>query len=326
MSTTKSTELKLKSMPTGGVDAATSPYYRRLLSAGYKGELQGAIGGGSLYGTMGLIIGGIVAVPLFFLGVPVAAPFILMGLTAGTGALVGATSFGAIGSTAAINAESADLTEQRRYLLDRYNELPEGPEGDRQAIELKQQLVSLQGDPVGHPSFFHWKTVAICAIIGAALTMAMFSPLAAPLLAESAIFGGIHTAILSAVGSTVAASAVGMAMGGALGALTGAVVGIDRFYIRKWFDVTEGVVHASSHNESALAERGELVERLRQATKDDNVVKETLQHAVQAMHPTNAVAMPHASTPAPVKPDNKVTQAAAHEHLVQHQPTMNIAP
>lgn len=64
MSSTETTELKLQSTPTGGIDAAHSPYYRRLLSAGYKGYLQGTIGGASLYGTMGLVIGGLVAAPL----------------------------------------------------------------------------------------------------------------------------------------------------------------------------------------------------------------------------------------------------------------------
>ena len=326
MTNIETTALKLKTTPTGGRDAAHSPYYRRLLSAGYKGQLQGAIGGGSLYGTMGLVIGGLVAIPLFFMsGLPVAAPFLLMGLTAGTGALVGATTFGSIGSTAAINAESADLSEQRRYLLDRYNDLPEGPEADREAAEIRKQLVNLQNDTVNHPPFFHWKTVAICAAAGALLAFAAFAtPLGAALIAHGGILAGAHAAIDGALGSALATGTVGTAIGAAVGALTGAVIGIDRYYIRKWFDKTEGIVHSSSHTESALAARSDMVSRLQKAAKQDEVVKGNMLQQQAALSTGSAPQLSTTEATA-AKPDNKISEATAHDRIEKLQRALDVA-
>ena len=42
--------IKLLSTPTAGVPGENSPYYRKLISAGYKGYLQGTVGGATLYG------------------------------------------------------------------------------------------------------------------------------------------------------------------------------------------------------------------------------------------------------------------------------------
>ena len=114
MASLETTELKLKSTSTGGVSAEHSPYYRRLLSAGYKGFLQGSIGGGALYGTFGLVIGGLLyvaALPFLAVGAATTALAIIPAAAA-IGIFQGSTTFGQIGSIAAINAESSDLSEQ----------------------------------------------------------------------------------------------------------------------------------------------------------------------------------------------------------------------
>jgi hypothetical protein len=298
MSSAETTELKLKSTPTGGVEAAHSPYYRRLLSAGYKGYLQGIIGGASLYGVLGLAIGALAAAP-FVATLGLAGVASLARAAGGVGVVKGASTFGNIGSTAAINAESADLSEQRRYLLDRYHDLPEGPEADREAAEIKKQLKGLQSEVIQRPPFFHWKTVAICAAVGALIAIALCSPIGAAIFGESAVAhvftalgfhvaGGVATIATAAEGAGALAGAtaahgialttLGAALGTGLGALAGAVIGIDRYYVRKWFDATEGVVHSSSHKESALEARSYLVGRLREAEKQDQIVKQNIDY------------------------------------------------
>lgn len=337
MSNVETTELKLKTTPTGGVDASHSPYYRRLLSAGYKGFLQGTIGGASLYGTMGLVIGGLVALPLMLVpGVNVMAAAAIIPLAAGVGIIKGATTFGNIGSTAAINAESADLTEQRRYLLDRYYDLPEGPEGDREAEEIKKELLRARDSAETRPPFWHWKTVAVCALAGAALMLGAAAIVAfLPEAAAVAFLGhaGIVGMISEAVTSIGGASAI-MGAGATAGALTGSVIGIDRYYIRKWFDKTEGVVHGSSHKESALRERSELVGRLKAAAVEDEKTKVMIgkQNAALAANAAGVTpATPNAPASPPqleikaaeqTKPDTKISEATLNRRLADLQEIM----
>lgn len=326
----ETTELKLRTTPTGGVDASHSPYYRRLLSAGYKGFLQGTIGGASLYGTFGLVIGGLIAAPLLAVpGIGVAALAIIPA-AAGLGIVKGASTFGNIGSVAAINAESADLTEQRRYLLDRYYDLPEGPEGDKEAEAIKRELLR-QHDTGRAPHLFHWKTVAVCAAIGAALVLGAIGIAA---IAPGALgeLGIIHGAEL--LGHIAAHGTLATGIGAAAGALTGATIGIDRYYIRKWFDHTEGVVHDSSHTESALRERGMQVERIKAAAKDDERTKFQLRDT-QGLAPnasTPVTPTPVPPTPTTVasldksadKPASKVSEATLQSRLADIQKAMEV--
>jgi hypothetical protein len=261
------TELKLKSTPTGGVEAAHSPYYRRLLSAGYKGFLQGTIGGGALYGSLGLIIGGLAAIPLATIPVVAAtlgatSPFWLAPIAAAVGIWKGATTFGQIGSVAAITAESSDLAEQRRYLLDYYYELPDTPDGNRQAEVIKQELLNRAGD-VEVPDFYHWKSGLIGAAIGTALAVGVVL-----------IPGVLPVLGLSLHGLQLTVAAAGAA---SLGALAGATIGIDRYYIRKWFDSAQNVVHSSSHKENALMERHLQLQRIRAAAQEDEKTKTEMQ-------------------------------------------------
>ena len=316
MSSTETTELKLQSTPTGGVDASHSPYYRRLLSAGYKGYLQGTIGGASLYGALGLVIGGLIAAPLLISGsLGFATAAALAAAFGGAGIIKGASTFGTIGSTAAINAESADLSEQRRYLLDRYYDLPEGPEGDREAEAIKQELMREREGRDKPPPFFHWQTALIGAALGAALVLGFmyFSGAALTGVGSAALATTIEGAIESVLhisithgtatalaGITTSALAATATFGGAL---LGSTIGIDRYYIRKWFDHTEGVVHGSHHKETALIARSEQIARLKSAAKADEKTKMQIDstHAARAPNLASAEAIT-ASAPAHNEP------------------------
>ncbi|MDX2094571.1 MAG: hypothetical protein SFW64_01315 [Alphaproteobacteria bacterium] len=308
MTSAETTAMKLKSTPTGGVDASHSPYYRRLLSAGYKGFLQGSIGGASLYGTFGLIIGGLLAIPL--LATPIGwGALALIPAAAGVGVLKGASTFGSIGSVAAINAESSDLAEQRRYLLDRYYDLPEGPEGDKEAEAIRHELQLRQNDTKVPEHMFHWKTVAVGALVGAALAFGFlgFFP---TIVAEAGIIHGIEAALGTAgIHGTILTS-----VGALAGALSGAVIGLDRYYVRKWFDHTEGIVHGSSHSESALVERSQMLGRLKEAAQDDEHTKAQM-NAIHASAPIAAHA-PSAPTP-PISSLNTPMKAAAPDTKIQ---------
>lgn len=280
MSSIETTELKLKTTPTGGMEAHTSPYYRRLLSAGYKGFLQGTIGGATLYGTMGLIVGTLVSVPILFITAGFGGLAIIP-IAGAVGMLKGASTFGNIGSVAAINAESAELSEQRRYLLDRYYDLPEGLAGDHEAEVIKQELYKRQTDSQKPEHFLHWKTVAIGAGIGALLAIGLIT-FAPELLAGSKLAAflveTIHIALPEATVSALSAlttTTIGSLITAA-GALAGATIGIDRYYIRKWFDHTQDVVHASSHNEGALMARDRTVERIKEANKEDQKTQQRM--------------------------------------------------
>lgn len=309
------TELKLKSTATGGVDASHSPYWRRLLSAGYKGFLQGSIGGAGLYGAFGLVIGGLVYVAALPL-VPAAAAGAAIALIPAAGLLgvvKGATTFGNIGSVAAINAESADLSEQRRYLLDRYYDLPPGPEGDREAAAIRQELLARQNDVQTPPSFFHWKTLIIGALLGALFALSGAALLHFGIISEGAVSGLLGAKLGTAIAGLSAATLT--MIGTIAGVLAGASIGVDRYYIRKWFDHTEGVVHSSSHKDYGLMERHKQVERIKEAAKEDEKTKAQLataelDHADKAPVITNAekpaspVAGPVASLD---KPANRVS-------------------
>lgn len=328
MSSLETTELKLKSTPTGGVDAAHSPYYRRLLSAGYKGFLQGTIGGAALYGIFGLVIGG--------LAFTAALPFVAAGsagmlaaiipASAALGVLKGATTFGQIGSMAAITAESSDLSEQRRYLLERYYDLPEGPEGDKEAAAIKQELLKRAGDTGKPPHFFHWKSVAVCGALGGALVLAALAPFGLS-VGATAVLDYLLGAKVAAVVGSIAPLALGIA-GTAIGALAGATFGIDRFYIRKWFDMTQDVIHSSSHRESALMERHKQVERIVEAAKQDAKTKQKIEN--QLNEPVASPAVQESEPKPPTKPvaalDKPSTQvsSARREGLAAIQKAMEI--
>lgn len=306
MSNIETTEIKLKTTPTGGMEAAHSPYYRRLLSAGYKGYLQGSIGGAALYGTFGLAIGSLLCIAALPF-IPVAAALAMVPAASALGLIKGASTFGHIGSMAAINAEGSDLSEQRRYLLDRYNDLPEGQEGDREAEAIRKELLARSTD-AQRPPVFHWKTVAIGAIAGTAAVLAVAGLLSSGIFSAAVIaevFGAKLGSLIAGLGAPTLTT-----IGAAAGALTGATIGIDRYYIRKWFDHTEGVIHGGSNKEMALTERGAQVARLKEAAKADEITR-----ARQGGWPTPPAAIPPhytksaAAAVSPYKPTHTINTA-----------------
>ena len=353
MSDLETTEFKLRTTPTGGLSGEHSPYYRRLLSAGYKGFMQGTLGGAGFYGVLGLAVGTLIAIPAFFL-VPGlgAAALLLIPTATGIGVVKGANTFGNIGSVAAISAESADLTEQRRYLLDRYYDLPEGPEGDKQAEIIREEL-SQQNHPEKPHNLFHWKTVLICAAIGitVALGFTALAGFAPGMFGSLPVVEAIETfkdviihALMPTLGdiaATAVASSALPVIGGSFGALAGATIGLDRQYVRKWFDGTEKLLYDNSHQRDAMLARSQQVERLKNAAKADEQTRLILERRnelhldqtpesfapqpPQPPAPLDPVKHPLASLDQAeaAKPATKVSAATLHHRLAELQTALN---
>lgn len=278
------TQLKLRTTPTAGVASEQSPYYRRLLSAGYKGFLQGTVGGSTLYGVIGAAIGGLVALPLLAVpGVGVAA-LALIPAMGGLGLYKGAATFGNIGSFAAITAESAEMSEKRRYLLDRYYELPDTPEFDKEAEQIRNLLAKQHESRAPH-EMFHWRTVAVGAAIGTAVSLLFLA--SAPALAA---IGG-HFVLLEAAHTAVGA-ALTTVVGTALGALSGGVIGLDRYYVRNWLDKSANLMNDTRHIEEQIREREQEIEQLGAAGVPDikqASVTEIKQYLPPAQHDAEAM-------------------------------------
>lgn len=262
--------LTLRNSPTGGAPGEHSPYYRRLLSAGYKGYLQGIIGGSTLYGIMGAAIGAVIAAPIFFFGlIPgvTAAAWLLVPALAGIGLFKGASTFGNIGSVAAISAESAEMLEERRYLLERYYSLPDSPEYKQEAEEIAR-LIAKQHETKPPGNIFHWKTVLVSAALGAGIAVGLsyFLPF---MLAHIGI-GEFLLAPLAEGGLGLALGAhmtwVSGAITAAIGALAGTMIGLDRYYVRRWLDFSENLLTDPEHIKQAVQEKEQDTQRLLKAS------------------------------------------------------------
>ncbi len=279
MADLETTQSKLRSTPTAGVSGEHSAYYRRLISAGYKGYIQGSIGGGSMYGAIGLGIGAIAGFALF---IPTAgASLWLIPLMGGGMGIYGAHAFADIGKTAAIIADSADINEKRRYLLDRYYETPNEEEAKEIRTQLEQQHATQA--PV-EP--FHWRPALIGAAIGITLAILAVALLASGIpaiefmapalefiahtvgLAVPAAGGGLaaHSGLALAMGAPAAIGVLGAASA-AIGAMAGSVIGIDREYVRRWMDKAEYAVHEPSRAEHEIALREKDIQRIGEAAK-----------------------------------------------------------
>jgi hypothetical protein len=271
MADLQTTVSKLRSTPTGGGGAEHSSAFRDAASAGYKGYIQGTIAGGTFYGLLGAVIGLCVAVPLaVFAPVAVgAAAFTLIPAMAGLGIWKGAGTFGEIGRTAAIQAQIAESNEHRRILIDRYFETP----SDKEAELIYKQL-NAQYDTKPPASMFHWKTVLVCAAIGAALSFGLlsFAPLTALIGGESAASGFLAGLGLEALATKTGIMALGTTVGTALGGLAGAAIGIDRYYVRRMFDYYEDLLHDGSAVREKVRERQLDAERLAAAALEDTVI------------------------------------------------------
>lgn len=328
-SSLETTAVKLQTTPTGGESGEHSAYGRRLMSAGYKGFLQGTLAGAGLYGFFGLAIGAMIALPAMAVPSLGVAALWLVPAAAGVGVLKGASTFGNIASVAAISAEAADLQEQRRYLLDRYYDLPDGPEGDKQAEIIKQELANLNhSEKPRH--MFHWKTVAICAAVGALAAFAFTGPLVG-LLEHGPILSALetvaHTFHLGGLfGATGAITAVGTAIGTAFGALAGATIGVDRQYIRGWFDGAEKLLHDDSHSRDAAVARIQQIDRLKIAAAADKETKLILERGGSLRAEQPQATAPAVWTPPPTteldRPATKI--AAMHYEQPMLAPTQAI--
>lgn len=321
MADLETTQAKLRSTPTAGVSGEHSAYYRRLLSAGYKGYIQGSIGGGTLYGTIGLVIGGTVAAGLMLTGVGTVALGLIPALGVGMG-LYGAHSFADIGKTAAIIADSADTNEKRRYLLDRYYETP----NDLEAAEIKRQLEE-QNQARTPEHAFHWRPALIGMAIGLTLGALAF---AFPVV-------GAHIFGEAALQALPVAQSLLPVIGAAVGGLAGAVIGIDREYVRRWLDKAEFTVHESSKAEKEIAARERDIERLTEAARrgeaiaqsstalDQRVEKIPVQPAaLESTPPRRDPIRPASIAGLRETPDTKVRDAVMAERLagLQHVPNI----
>lgn len=277
------TQLKLRTTPTAGVASEQSPYYRRLLSAGYKGFLQGTVGGSTLYGAIGAGIGAAVALPLIAFTPVGLAALALIPAMGGLGLYKGAATFGNIGSFAAITAESAEMSEKRRYLLDRYYDLPDTPEFDDEAAQIRNLLAKQHESRAPH-QMFHWRTVAVGAAIGAAVSMLFLA--AAPALAA---IGG-HFALLE-VAHTAVGAALTTVVGTALGALSGGMIGLDRYYVRGWLDKSSDMLNDTRHIEEQMREREMEIEQLGASSPDirNASVTQVKQYLPPAHHDAEAM-------------------------------------
>lgn len=262
---------KLRNSPLQGAEAYRSPFYRRLLSAGYKGYVQGSLGGATLFGLFGAVLGlGAAAVAMPFLGAAAAtSALIAVPIAATGGMLYGAHTFSTIGAVAAISAEQAELSEKRRNLLDRYYETPSTEE----AKEIERQLAS-QGEEKAPEHWYHWKTGLLgAAVVGGAIVLALAITMASGPIGGELFAHMVDTPFMSAladatglqmVGETIVPSLKAFSIFGGIGALAGAIVGIDRAYIRQWFDKQEGL-HEDGTSRVREREHVMQLERLRQA-------------------------------------------------------------
>ncbi len=252
---------KLRNSPLQGVEAYRSPFYRRLLSAGYKGYIQGSLGGATLFSLFGagagiLLAGGAVA----FAGASLATAFIAVPIMAGAGLLYGKDAFGTIGAVAAISAEQAEISEKRRSLLDRWFETPSKEEAREIENQLREQ--SQERKP---QSWFHWKAALLgAAIVGIAAAGGLGALAYFDLLSKVPVVEAVITKILGIGTAEIAKSTAAYAITGIAGGLAGAMIGIDRAYIRKWFDIQERF-HDETDIRNKQAEHQQEVERIRQA-------------------------------------------------------------
>jgi hypothetical protein len=286
------TQAQLRATPTAGLAGEHSAWYRRLLSAGYKGHIQGAIGGATLYGSMGLLLGTVLGVSL--------APFTggsslwLIPTLGGIGTVHGASTFADIGKTAAIIAEDSELSEKRRTLLNRYYDDSTG-EAEKQELAKQLDATTASHTP---DKVFHWKTVLVGAILGGAIAFGL------ALLAGSGMAIPFALSELGAAAGHAEAGAIAAKFAfltpvviGAVGAAAGGLIGLDREYIRRWMDGAETVVSEPSRLEKEFATREHEVNKITQAAKRDKNMasgydtgtNDEIKPAASTVTPTNSI-------------------------------------
>jgi hypothetical protein len=321
-------QLTLDHTPTGGVPGEHSHYYRRLLSAGYKGFLQGVIGGATLYGFMGGMIGVVVAGSLVaggIIGWPAFVPIIAT-LT-GVGLYKGASTFGNIGSIAAITAESTEINVKSGYLLDRYYGLPDKPEYYAEAREIERQLNELH-ETKPPKNIFHWKTVVACALLGAAIMvgLAYFAPFILESLHIVTILSQAHLITdVAAAGAAIHSitAPLALAVAGGIGALAGTMIGLDRYYVRRWLDVSENLLHDSEETKEAKRERAQEVERLVKASPTRGAETAAHRRGGYKMHEVVETPRIEPESVASIQPSKLVSQTQYESRLADIQTAMS---
>ena len=306
MADLEQTQHKLLTTPTAGVAGEHSAWYRRLLSAGYKGHIQGAIGGAALYGTTGLVVGTLATI------ITAGHALWLIPAIGTAGALFGAETFANIGTTAAIIAEDSELSEKRRTLLDRYYD---ESTGEKERAEIQKQLQDTTATKKPE-QILHWKTLLIGAAIGAAFAagitaLSMLTPFSIPYLLSEAAVGLGFVATHGAAHLTLAAALPAIATMGTLGAAAGAVIGIDREYVRRWIDGAESLVVEPHRAAKEAAERKQEVNKITQAAKHDERNAKTI--SVNQVAP-----VPAPTLPVPTAPTTHISSVDLQSRMVEN--------
>lgn len=270
--------VRLYATATEGLPAEHSHYYRRLISAGYKGYIQGNVAGATLYGVLGAAVGTAVSIALLPFGIGGVA-FAAVPVLAGFGLLKGADTFGKIGSQAAQLAEFAETNERRRALLDRLDETPSQAE----AQEIKRLL---QEDTIDQKPqhLFHGKTALVGALAGAVILTG---------LAAMGLYGFLPHGVEGLIGSIgggeiagafghaatnaghaaaeLAPALVAQVLGvaGIIGAAIGSMIGLDRGWIRRWFDLSENTIHDQQYYEGISRQRAQEIARLHEISRQE---------------------------------------------------------
>jgi hypothetical protein len=252
---------KLRNSPLHGIEAHRSSWYRRLLSAGYKGYLHGSLGGAALFGIGGGILGLGVAFALApWAGGPL---LIAVPMLASSGILYGKETFGGIAATAAIIAEDSELSENRRTLLDRLEKTKSPGEAEEIAELLDKQTEEQQPK-----KWFHWKSAILGAVIVGIAAM-----IAVGIVANGGAFAPETIAKFIKIPQIVdllAKPVLAIGISGIIGAVGGGLLtGIDRSYIRKWFDAQEGL-HDDRDVRYKVQEHDARIDRLKTAKQYDN--------------------------------------------------------
>ncbi len=307
MADLEKTQHQLLSSPTAGVAGEHSAWSRRLFSAGYKGHIQGAIGGATMYGALGLAAG-----TLAFLATGGTA-FILIPVMCGIGVVHGASSFSHIATTAAIIAEDSEISEKRRTLLDRYYD---DSTGEAEKAEIQKQLDETTATKKPE-QIFHWKTVLIGAAIGAAVAIGLTALAISGAPIPFALTELLHVFDI-AKGMSLASAIAPVATITAAGASAGALIGLDREYVRRWMDGAETIVAEPRHVTDATAERIKEVGKITQAAKHDQ--RNVKNIPVEQVSPAPA---PGPTSPVPAAPTTHVSaidlqnRMAINEHSIR---------
>jgi hypothetical protein len=241
-----------------------------------------------------MVIGFAVALASFAIFTIGPAAFFAVPLFTGLGIMKGASTFGQIGSTAAIFAEGAELRERRGALLDRLHITQSQQEADEILKTLNEEAKEKPPQKI-----FHWKSMIVGALIGAAVLSLVAYVMPALLLG---MFGkGLEVGMLSnGLGGGAAAKSflAGLTanlipISAVVGAVSGATIGVDRHYIRRWFDLSENIVYDSSASRQRSQERQQEAARLSRIAESGE-----LQKAADA----SPIAITPAPAPAPALP------------------------